>query len=363
MASTQLDTTTLTKLQRIDGKVKKDSYIVTLRPGVARKTRDALVDSLGAEATIIARYNHVFSGFAGQFSSGVLDKIHAHPDVVTIVEDGEVDINVEQHHATWGLQRISQKGPLPPGSDPLALTYTYTYDGTATTPVNVYVVDTGIYIENSDFGGRAHRGVTIVGTMATAPMLRSYNEILALCSDVLMVAHVSYSGTIGGTRFGVYKFAEIYDVKWIVINAVRLAIVNMSISAPANTAVDAAVVAVIVSAGNGNIDASFVSPARVEQAITVGASNILDARYVFSNIGSVVDVLAPGEDITSTWIGEVNATNTFSGTSMATPHVTGVAAYFLTQQTDLKPAQIQDEIKIRADNGIVNISDGTVNAY
>ncbi|KAK0196702.1 serine protease [Armillaria mellea] len=371
MASTQLDTTTLTKLQRIDGKVKKDNYIVTLRPGVARSTRDALVDSLSAEATITARYNHVFSGFAGQFSSGVLDKIHAHPDVVTIVEDGEVYISMEQHDATWGLQRISQEGPLPPGSDPFDLTYTYTYDGTATTPVNVYVVDTGIYIENSDFGGRAHRGVTILGT------------------DGDKNGHGTHvSGTIGGTRFGVYKFAEIYDVKvfddntegtissviagldWTLNNAVRPAVVNMSLGSSASTALDTAVVAVInsgltvvVAAMNDGIDAYATSPARVEQAITVGASTIRDARASFSNFGSVLDVFAPGQDITSTWIGQVNATHTISGTSMATPHVTGVAASFLAQQTDLRPVQIQEEIKKRANEGLLsNIPDGTVNA-
>ncbi|KAK0196717.1 serine protease [Armillaria mellea] len=357
MASTQLDTTTLTKLQRIDGKVKKDNYIVTLRPGVTRSTRDALVNSLGAEVTITARYNHVFSGFAGQFSSGVLKRINAHLDVVTIEEDSEVYINVEQHDTTWGLQRISQEGPLPPGSDPFDLTYTYTYDGTVTTPVNVYVVDTGIYIENSDFGGCAHRGVTILGT-----------------------------GTISGTRFGVYKFAEIYDVKvfddetngdtssaivgleWTVINAVRLAIVNMSLTAPATTALDTAVVinsglTVVMAAGNDGTDASFVSPACIEQAITVGASTIHDARASFSNFGSVLNIFAPGQDITSTWISQVNATHTISGTSMATPHVTGVATSFLAQQTDLRPVQIQEEIKKHANEGLLsNIPDGTVNA-
>ncbi|KAK0441960.1 serine protease [Armillaria borealis] len=413
MASTQPDTTTLTditaltKLQRIDGKVKKDNYIVTLRPGVARSTRDTLVDSLGPEATITARYNHVFSGFAGQFSSGVLERIHAHPDVVTIVEDSEVYANVEQHDATWGLQRISQEGPLPPGSDPLsdtlpsisaylnsttlsALTYTYTYDGTVTSLVNIYVLDTGIYTENSDFGGRAHWGVTMIG------------------SDGDRRGHGTHvAGTIGGTRFGVYKFAEIYDVKvlddngagtassviagldWTHNNVLRPAVVNMSLGSPANTAIDSAVVAVInsgittvVSAGNTNIDASLRSPARVEQAITVGASTIADARASFSNFGfdhfpissmyllsvrlsirSVVDVFAPGQDITSTWIGQVDATHTISGTSMAAPHVTGVAAYFLAQQTDLRPSEIEEEIEKRANEGILsNIPAGTVNA-
>ncbi|PBK78589.1 subtilisin-like protein [Armillaria solidipes] len=237
-------------------------------------------------------------------------------------------------------------------------------------------------------------------------MLRSYNEFLVLRSKVLTVVHVSYSGTIGGTRFGVYKFAEIYDVKvmndngtgtisdiiagldWTQDNAVRPAVVNMSIGAPANTALDSAVVAVInsgittvVAAGNTNIDASLRSPARVEQAITVGASTITDARASFSNFGfdnfpissmyllsvrlsirSVVDVFAPGQDITSTWIGEVNATHTISGTSMAT-HVTGVAAYFLAQQTDLRPSEIEEEIEKRANEGILsNIPDSTVNA-
>jgi cerevisin len=138
----------------------------------------------------------------------------------------------------------------------------------------------------------------------------------------------------------------------------RPSIATLSLGGPANSALDYAIsslvgygVHVTVAAGNDNTDASNTSPARVAEAITVGASTISDSRSYFSNYGSVVDIFAPGSGITSSWIGSPTATNNISGTSMATPHVAGWIAYFLSMYGSQTPAFMSDLLKTLAMNG------------
>lgn len=236
--------------------------------------------------------------------------------------------------------------------------------------VDVYVIDTGINIKHVDFGGRAKWGKTF------GPY-----------KDQDGNGHGTHvAGTIAGKRFGVAKASTVYAVKvlsdegpgstsdviagvdWVVAQAKRTkrpTVINMSLGGGANDASDQAVtravaagVHVVVAAGNDNEDANLHSPARAPNVITVGASNITDSRWVWgptsgSNFGKAVDIFAPGQDITSTWIGSTTAINRITGTSMATPHVAGLIAYLLALEGRRTPANMLARVKKLAPDGIL----------
>ena len=161
----------------------------------------------------------------------------------------------------------------------------------------------------------------------------------------------------------------IAGVNWVTTNRIRPAVANMSLGGGASTALDTAVrnsiaagVTYAIAAGNSNTNAANSSPARVTQAITVGASTRTDARSSFSNFGSVVDIFAPGSSITSAWRTSDTATNTISGTSMATPHVAGMAARVLQGNTGASPATVRDELVAQATlSHLSGIPTGTAN--
>ncbi|KAM6496366.1 serine protease [Amanita muscaria] len=346
-------------------------YIVTLKEGI---DKTSLVSHVKTTAHVTDEWS-VINGFAAHLDTATLDFLRAHSDVASIAEDGmmSIDATITQTNAPWGLQRISQAAPLG-RTDTGSLTFTYPYDSSAGTGVNIYIVDTGIYTAHSTFQGRAVWGATFGG--------------YASADGNGHGTHVA--GTSAGYDYGVAKAAHLIAVKvlsdsgsgfvsdivsglnWVqsqVAATGRPSIVSMSLGGGASTSLDSAVASltnsgihVVVAAGNSNTDASSTSPARAPSALTVGASDITDTRASFSNYGAPVKVFAPGVNVISSWIGSTTATNNISGTSMATPHVTGIVAYLIGLSGNLTPASMIAKVQSLAVKGILkNIPAGTVN--
>ena len=309
-------------------------------------------------------YAHAISGFAAEMTEEEAIALSEDPDVRFVEEDSVVEAVTTQTNATWGLDRIDQT------DRPLNGTYTYTSTGAG---VNAYIIDTGIRRTHTQFGGRAFIGFDAVGDG------RNTND----CNG--HGTHVS--GTVGGSTYGVAKNVRLYAVRvlncsgsgttsgviagidWVTANHISPAVANMSLGGGASSALDAAVrssiasgVTYAVAAGNSNANAGNYSPSRVGEAITVGSTTRTDARSSFSNFGSVVDVFAPGSSITSAWNTSDTATNTISGTSMATPHVAGVAARYLQGNPTASPATVRNAIVNAATlNRLTGIPSGTAN--
>ncbi|KGO74337.1 Proteinase inhibitor I9 [Penicillium italicum] len=288
------------------------------------------------------------TGYAGHFHEDVIEQIRRHPDVEYIEKDSEVrtmtDGTVEKN-APWGLARISHRESLSFGN---FNKYLYAEEGGE--GVDAYVIDTGTNIKHVDFEGRATWGKTIPQGDA----------------DEDGNGHGTHcSGTIAGKKFGVAKKANVYAVKVLrsngsgtmsdVVKGVEWAaeahikkskkgdkkfkgsVANMSLGGGSSRTLDLAVNAAVdagihfaVAAGNDNADACNYSPAAAEKAVTVGASTLTDSRAYFSNYGKCTDIFAPGLNILSTWVGSEHATNTISGTSMASPHIAGLLAYYVS---------------------------------
>jgi serine protease len=332
---------------------------------VSRFVADTAVDlavrhRLGVEQV----YSHALTGFAVSASKGDIEELLKDPRVAYVEEDGEVFLNATQTNATWGLDRIDQRDR--------PLNGTYIYDYTASN-VRVYVIDSGIRASHNQFGGRVLAGANYINDG------RGTND----CNG--HGTHVA--GTVGGSVHGVAKQARLVPVRvfgctggssnsiiiagidWVAANRVLPAVANMSLGGGASTAIDNATnnlinrgVTVVVAAGNENQNACNVSPARVANAITVGSTTSTDARSNFSNFGSCVNIFAPGSSITSTWHTSNTATNTISGTSMASPHVAGVAALWLGTSPSASPATIRNHIYNRATtNRLSGIGTGSPN--
>jgi aqualysin 1 len=291
-------------------------------------------------------------------------RLSADPRVSFVEEDSLVEATITQNNAPWGLDRIGQRDL------PLNGIYSYTTTGAG---VNVYIIDTGIRRTHTQFGGRAFVGFDSVGDGQNTNDCNGHGT------------HVS--GTVGGSTYGVAKGVRLFAVRvlncsgsgsnsgviagvdWVTANHVSPAVANMSLGGGISTALDTAVnnsinsgVTYAVAAGNNNTNASNSSPARVAAAITVGSSTQTDARSSFSNFGSVVDIFAPGSSIISAYRTSDTATATLSGTSMATPHVAGVAARFLQSNPSASPATVRNEIVAQATlNHLSGIPTGTAN--
>ncbi|WP_432157446.1 S8 family peptidase [Streptomyces sp. bgisy153] len=336
-----------------------DSYIVTFKPGATRAgTAQAKAVTTKYGATIERTYRKALNGYAIEASRIEAKRLAADPAVASVVQNRLFHVDGTQPSPpSWGLDRIDQKA--------LPLNNSYTYPDSAGQGVTAYVIDTGVRITHSDFGGRASYGYDAVDNDNTAQDGHGHGT------------HVA--GTIAGGSYGVAKKAKIVGVRvlnnsgqgttaqvvagidWVAQNAVKPAVANMSLGGGVDSTLDAAVrnavaagVTFAVAAGNETDNASNHSPARVSEAITVGATTSSDYRAGYSNYGSVLDLFAPGSSITSAWNSSDTATNTISGTSMATPHVAGAAALYLADHPTATPSQVSDALVAAATSGVVS---------
>jgi subtilisin family serine protease len=341
-----------------------DSYLVVLRAaaGTTPATADALARQYGGEVRAV--WQHALHGFAIKAPAAAAARIAGDPRVAYVQQDAVVQLAATQSPVpSWGLDRIDQRN--------LPLNNAYTYSTTAPN-VHAYIVDTGIRTTHVDFGGRAVWGTNTTG-----------DGINSDCHG--HGTHVA--GTVGGASYGVAKGVALVAVKvlncagsgttsgvvsgvnWVAQNAIRPAVANMSLGGGVQQALDDAVAGAIASgvtfaiaSGNSNADACNFSPARVATALTVNASDISDNRASFSNYGTCTDLFGPGVNITSAWNTSDTATNTISGTSMATPHVAGGAALYLSANPAASPAQVSSAINGSATpNVIINPGPGSPN--
>ncbi|WP_445946634.1 S8 family serine peptidase [Shewanella sp.] len=360
-------------------KAVENQYIVVFNSAAKAMSKNAFKAQLAANTdslvnkynvTIKLRFDDVLNGVVVTADKQQLEQLLKDDNVRYVEQDQYFTLDpvmsttAVQNNATWGLDRIDQHDL------PLDNTYNYQYDGNN---VTAYVIDTGIRNSHQEFGGRASSGYDFVDNDNDSSDCNGHGT------------HVA--GTIGGSTWGVAKNVNLVGVRvlncsgsgtysgvisginWVKNNAALPAVANMSLGGGASQAVDDAVnnlvssgITTVVAAGNSNADACSFSPARAVKAITVGSTTNTDARSSFSNYGSCLDVFAPGSSITSAWYNSDNATNTISGTSMAAPHVAGVAALYLNENNSLTPAQIDSLISSRSTkNKVTNPNAGSPN--
>ena len=331
-----------------------DQYIVVLRgPTASFDTVDAegIEIDVEAEADRLAfkhngqverTWSHALKGMVMRMSPAQAEALAKNPRVALVEEDGVIELDATQSPATWGLDRIDQQNL------PLNNSYVYNKSGSG---VTAYVIDTGIRITHSEFGGRASSGFTaindgngtndcnghgthVAGTIGSA----TWGVAKAVALKAVRVLDCSGSGTTSGVISG---------VNWVTANRTLPAVANMSLGGGASSALDTAVtnsinsgITYAIAAGNSNANACTTSPARVASALTVGATSTNDTRASFSNYGTCLDLFAPGVSIISTWYASNTATNTLSGTSMAAPHVAGAAALYLSSLPGKTPSEV-----------------------
>ncbi|REF96410.1 subtilisin family serine protease [Asanoa ferruginea] len=349
-----------------------DSYIVVFKnTTVAKASVDGNASTLASRhgGKVIRTYRSALRGFELQATAAQAKRVAANPNVAYVEQNHTVHaFGTQTNPPSWGLDRIDQRN--------LPLNQSYTYPNTASN-VHAYIIDTGIRTTHQQFGGRAVSGFDAVDGGA---------------ADDCNGHGTHVSGTVGGSAYGVAKGVQLVAVRvlncqgsgtnaqvvggidWVTANAIKPAVANMSLGGGANTAIDNAVNSAInsgvtfaIAAGNGNTlgvrqNACNYSPARVPNAITVGATQNNDAAASFSNFGTCVDILAPGVNITSSWSTNDTATNTISGTSMATPHVAGAAALVLSANPTWSNQQVRDYlVNNSTPNVVTNPGTGTPN--
>lgn len=347
-------------------------YIVVLKPEAARLTREQgskpsvrdLARGMSGQhgATLLRDYGYALRGFAVRAGDEALARLIADPRVAYVEEDGVASIYTspaypvpQQLNAPWGLDRIDQR--------PTAGDGTYSY-ATLASNVHAYVIDTGIRSTHAEFGQRVGEGFTPINDGRGTSDCHGHGT------------HVA--GTIGGATYGVAKGVQLHPVRvlgcdgagtwsdiiagvdWVAAHHLSPAVANLSLGGPASDAVDTAVanlvasgVTVVVAAGNAGGDACYFSPARAPAAITVGSTRNDDGRSYFSNYGSCVDLFAPGSSILSASNASDTSSAVMSGTSMAAPHVAGVAAMILADMPTLPPADVAQSLRNSATKSVL----------
>ncbi|BAJ25970.1 MULTISPECIES: S8 family serine peptidase [Kitasatospora] len=334
------------------------SYLVVLAP-----QQGAAVAAVGA--SLAARYGGVLGrsfesalrGFSVRLPERQARRLAADPAVALVAQNRRVSVDGSQAGPpSWGLDRVDQRRP--------PLTDRFDYPAGGGQGVTVYVVDTGVRISHEDFGGRASYGFDAVDGDAVADDGNGHGT------------HVA--ATAVGATYGVAKRASLVAVRvldddgsgtieqvvagvdWVTAHAVKPAVVNMSLGGDPDEVLDAAVrnsiasgLTYTVAAGNQGVDASQHSPARVPTAITVGATDVEDDVTWYSNYGPLVDLHAPGEEITSAGIAYDDDYDVMSGTSMASPHVAGAAALYLADHRTATPAQVSTALTSASTTGSI----------
>ena len=391
--TTNLPTTVVTNTVGYSSEPIPGQYIVVFKSDVViASSVDAVAATMVAQyrGTVTENYDAALIGFAAQFpaelSNEAVAGLQQDPRVAYVEQDKTIKLNptvdtltetdanqvaasaseAVQLNATWGLDRIDQR------TRSLDTRYNYLATGAG---VRAYIIDTGINIAHTEFGGRASLGYSSIG--GTAADCNGHGT------------HVA--GTIGGATYGVAKGVSLIAVRvldcygsgssssviagvnWVTqqkrANPALRMVANMSLGGSRSTALDSAVnnsitagVIYVVAAGNDNTNACNVSPAGVSNAITVGAMNNTDVRAYFSNFGICLDIFAPGVNITSAWYTSNSALNTISGTSMASPHVAGVVALYLQSLGNVSPATVAAQLRTKATpNVVLNPGPGSPN--
>ena len=341
--------------------VRADHYIVVYRDNVTRTPTTANRMITSGRVTVERTYTSALNGFAAHLDSSQVAALRADPDVAMVEPDIIVHAQGTESNPDWGLDRLDQR------SLPLSDSYTYATSGSG---VNAYILDTGIRYTHTDLGGRAHFAFDAFGGNGADCMGHG--------------THVS--GTVGGIKYGVAKAVTLWSVRvlecdgsaplsdiiagidWVTAHHRSPAVANMSLGASNAPALDSAVaksirsgVTYVVAAGNYTENACSIYPANLPSVIDVAASDNTDHRWAYSDYGSCVSVFAPGVNITSDdYLSDV-ATVTWSGTSMASPHVAGIAALYLGAHPSATPAQVKQAILGNATSGHILNANGSPN--
>ncbi|MBP0449108.1 S8 family peptidase [Kitasatospora sp. RG8] len=338
------------------------SYLVVLKPqaAAARSVAGGAQGLARAYGGKVRRtYDAALKGFSAELSARDARRLAADPSVALVSQNRRVRLDgVQSAPDSWGLDRIDQRR--------FPFDNRYTYPDSAGRGVTAYIVDTGVRVTQEEFDGRASYGYDAIDGDDVAEDGHGHGT------------HVA--GTVASSVFGVAKSAKIVAVRvlnddgegtteqvvagidWVTQHAAKPAVVNMSLGGDPDPVLDAAVANSIatgltyaVAAGNGSVDAAEHSPARVPTALTVGATDSDDRQASFSNYGPLVDLFAPGVDIVSTanWSDYGGFGLSMSGTSMASPHVAGAAALYLSDHPGATPAQVAAALTASATTGSV----------